>query len=61
MTTGALGERIDRWQRPSLIVGGVASVGCMIGAIFDWQQFLRPICSHTSSSWGLVWAGLRSS
>lgn len=41
MTTGALGERIDRWQRPSLIVGGVASVGCMIGAIFDWQQFLR--------------------
>jgi hypothetical protein len=41
MTTGVLGERFERWQWRSLIVGVVASAICIIGAVFDPQQFFR--------------------
>jgi hypothetical protein len=41
MNTGALSQRIARYKWYSLVVGVAATIGCIIGALFDWEQFLR--------------------
>jgi hypothetical protein len=40
-TTNTIGSDRRRGQRIALIVGALAAVGCVLGAVFDWEQFLR--------------------
>ena len=41
MTVHVLDERTARWQRQSLIVGAVAALLCIVGGVFDPDQFFR--------------------
>src|SRR3954464_5392364 len=41
MNAGVLSQAMARWRWYSLFVGATAAIGCMIGAVFDWEQFLR--------------------
>src|SRR5690349_5820698 len=41
MTVTAFHSRTGIAKRYSLIIGVAAAIGCILGAAFDWQQFLR--------------------
>src|SRR4051812_45236901 len=41
MNAHVLSQQIARWKWYSLVVGVAASIGCTVGAVFDWEQFLR--------------------
>lgn len=37
----AIRDELHRCQRYSLAIGFGAAIGCVLGAVFDWQQFLQ--------------------
>ncbi|HVT28172.1 MAG TPA: hypothetical protein VHE81_09160 [Lacipirellulaceae bacterium] len=41
MTENVLSNQLRKWIWWSLAVGAVGTVGCVIGAALEWQQFLR--------------------
>ncbi|HEX5470694.1 MAG TPA: hypothetical protein VFW73_02355 [Lacipirellulaceae bacterium] len=41
MTENTLGDQLRSWRWYSLVIGVLGTIGCIIGAVVQWQQFLR--------------------
>ncbi len=58
MNGNMLSDQLRTWRWYSLVVGVLGTAGCIVGAIFQWQQFLRSYMYSYLFVLGLAIGGL---